>query len=139
MCQFFFIHIPKCGGTTLEYFFENVGFKSFLAPKDYRDVRGFLKVPPAHFDMTILEKLFRMDSMYSFAAVRCPYRRMLSDFKWAKTKTNNTAYFENMSFDEFCNLIDPDFRCFLACLVLSLWYRFHYRPPSNLLNLITEF
>lgn len=99
----FFIHIPKCGGTTLECFFGNVGFKSFLAPKDYRDVRGFLKVPPAHFDMTILEKLFRMDSMYSFAVVRCPYGRMLSDFKWAKTKTNNTAYFENMSFDEFCS------------------------------------
>lgn len=99
----FFIHIPKCGGTTIEHFFENVGFKSFLAPKDYRSVRGFLKVPPAHFDNEILNQLFFMDRIYSFAVARCPYSRILSDYKWAKTKTNNKHFFEKMSFDEFCS------------------------------------
>tara|TARA_B110000977_G_scaffold143414_1_gene182130 strand:- start:431 stop:1066 length:636 start_codon:yes stop_codon:yes gene_type:complete len=98
----FFIHIPKCGGTTLEFFFNNLGFKSFLSPKDYRFVRQYLKVPPAHFDMSILEQFFQMDNIYSFAIIRCPYERMLSDFRWAKSKTNNTSYFEKMSFEEFC-------------------------------------
>jgi len=29
-----FIHIPKCGGTTVERFFEHLNADTFLAPKD---------------------------------------------------------------------------------------------------------
>ncbi len=99
----FFIHIPKCGGTTIEQFFENAGFNSFLAPRDYNRVREFLKVPPAHFDDKILNQLFFMDNLYSFAVVRCPYSRIVSEYKWVKTKTKAASFFEKMSFNEFCS------------------------------------
>ena len=99
---FYFIHIPKCGGTTIETLFEQLKFNTFLAPKDYRAVRKYLKLPPAHFDLSLIENIFRIDAIYSFAMVRNPYDRILSDYKWAKTKTNNTQFFQKMSFEEFC-------------------------------------
>ena len=99
---FYFIHIPKCGGTTIETLFEQLKFNTFLAPKDYRAVRKYLKLPPAHFDLSLIENMFRLDAIYSFAMVRNPYDRILSDYKWAKTKTNNTQFFQKMSFEEFC-------------------------------------
>ena len=99
---FYFIHIPKCAGTTIETLFEQLKFDTFLAPKDYRAVRKHLKLPPTHFDISLIENMFRLDAIYSFAMVRNPYDRMLSDYKWAKTKTNNTQFFQKMSFEEFC-------------------------------------
>ena len=35
---FYFIHIPKCAGTTIEALFEQIKFNTFLAPKDYRAI-----------------------------------------------------------------------------------------------------
>ena len=99
---FYFIHIPKCGGTTIETLFEQLKFDTFLAPKDYRAVRKYLKLPPAHYDIALVENLFRLDAIYSFAMVRNPYDRILSDYKWAKTKTNDKQFFQKMSFEEFC-------------------------------------
>ena len=54
---FYFIHIPKCGGTTIETLFEQLKFNTFLAPKDYRAVRKYLKLPPAHFDLSLIENI----------------------------------------------------------------------------------
>ena len=99
---FYFIHIPKCGGTTIETLFEQLNFHTFLAPKDYLAVRKYLKLPPTHFDISLIENMFRLEAIYSFAIVRNPYDRILSDYKWAKTKTNNTQFFQKMSFEEFC-------------------------------------
>ena len=98
----FFVHIPKCAGTTVEILFEQLGFKTFLAPKDYMWLRGFLKQPPVHYDITLIENMFRLDIIYTFAIVRNPYSRILSDYKWAKTQTTQANFFQNMSFEEFC-------------------------------------
>ena len=99
---FYFVHIPKCGGTTVFTLFDQLKFGTFLAPKDYRAVRKYLKLPPAHYDIALVENLFLLDAIYCFAIVRNPYDRILSDYKWAKTKTNNTQFFQKMSFEEFC-------------------------------------
>jgi len=98
----FFIHIPKCGGTTVERFFEHLNADTFLAPKDYMKVRQYLRIPPAHLHISLIENLFLLEKIYSFAIVRNPYLRMLSDYHWSKTKTNNTEYFQKMSFEDFC-------------------------------------
>jgi len=99
----YFIHIPKCAGTTLEKMFASLGFQSFLAPEDYLFARQYLKVPPTHFDIETIEKIFDLNKLYSFSIVRNPYNRILSDYKWAKEKSNRTEYFKAMSFDEFCS------------------------------------
>ena len=52
---FYFIHIPKCGGTTIENLFEQLKFDTFLAPKDYRAVRKYLKLVPTHFDISLID------------------------------------------------------------------------------------
>ena len=78
---FYFIHIPKCGGTTVFTLFDQLKFGTFLAPKDYRAVRKYLKLPPAHLDIALVENLFRLHAIYCFAIVRNPYDRMLSDYK----------------------------------------------------------
>ena len=98
----FFIHIPKCGGTTIKAFFDHLICDAFLVPKQYKGVQKYLKIPPAHYGITLLEKLFVLDRIYSFAIVRNPYDRMLSDYRWAKTNTVNPEMFQNMSFEEFC-------------------------------------
>lgn len=111
----YFVHIPKCAGTTVEALFEELNFKTFLSPKDYRWVRPYLKVPPTHFDIAMIEKIFVLEKFYSFAIVRNPYQRMLSDYKWAKTirkrsnktewdkiKSNREEFFNKLSFEEFC-------------------------------------
>lgn len=99
---FYFIHIPKCGGTTIEVLFEKLKFTTFLAPKDYREVRHHMNLPPTHYDIALIEKMFRLEKIYSFAIVRNPYDRMLSDYKWAKAKSSARYLFQKMSFEEYC-------------------------------------
>lgn len=99
---FYFIHIPKCAGTTIETLFEQLKFDTFLTPKDYRAVRKYIKLPPTHFDISLIETMFKLDAIYSFAMVRNPYDRMLSEYKWAKTKAKYAQFFQKMSFEEFC-------------------------------------
>ena len=60
---FYFTHILKCGGTTIETLFEQLKFDTFLVPKDYRAVRKYLKLPTAHFDIFLIENMFRLDTI----------------------------------------------------------------------------
>tara|TARA_S200000501_G_scaffold278970_1_gene262895 strand:- start:778 stop:1413 length:636 start_codon:yes stop_codon:yes gene_type:complete len=99
---FYFIHIPKCAGTTIENLFEQIKFNTFLAPKDYRAIRQCLKIPPTHFDISLVENIFPLDKLYTFAIVRNPYDRLVSDYNWAITKPNNALFYQKMSFEEFC-------------------------------------
>ena len=124
----YFIHIPKCGGTTIEGLFEQLKFDTFLAPKDYREVRKYLKLPPTHFDISMIENMFRLDAIYSFAIVRNPYDRILSDYKWAKTRTNNTQFFQKMSFEEFC------FHCFKEYSNNSGYLANHITPQHQFVS-----
>ena len=98
---FLFIHIPKTGGTTIEKFFQSIGLKPYGVPENYWFVRQYMRVPPAHFDIKILDTLFSLDKIYSFAVVRDPLDRSISDFKWARSKSPSAEIFKNMGFEEF--------------------------------------
>lgn len=123
-----FIHVPKCGGTTVERVFEQCGFHSFLAPRDYALVRGFLKTPPAHFDISMLGRMFRLDKIYSFAVVRNPYDRMLSDYHWARERSTSEDRFRKMGFEEFIE------DCFRNYAIDDSYLAGHIVPQSKFVS-----
>jgi hypothetical protein len=98
---FLFIHVPKTGGTAIEDYFRNIGLASFYDPQSYRQIRPYLKLPPAHFDYEMCDRLFHLGRFYSFAIVRNPLHRMISEYKWAIHKTNLPDHVKKYSFSEF--------------------------------------
>ena len=107
----YFVHIPKCAGTTVEFLFEKkLNLETFFAPNDYIKVRKYLKIPPVHFDISLIEQIFTLEKLYSFAIVRNPFDRILSDFNWAKTKSTGAEFFKKLSFEEFCSYCFNQYR-----------------------------
>tara|TARA_B100000700_G_scaffold3300_1_gene3874 strand:- start:4189 stop:4845 length:657 start_codon:yes stop_codon:yes gene_type:complete len=98
---FFHIHIPKTGGTTLEHFFSSIGLRSFGAGHEYMFVRPYLKSPPNHYDMKILEQLYIFEGLYSFAITRDPIKRLYSQYQWARSNSNHIDTFIKMTFEQF--------------------------------------
>ena len=96
-----FIHVPKTGGTAVETFFRGVGFTGFFDPPTYMAVRPYLKVPPAHYDYAVLWRLFDLDALYSFAIVRHPVMRMISQYKWTLEKSTGAETFAGTGFSDF--------------------------------------
>jgi len=84
-----FFHVPKCGGTSVEFFLSQKAEMDFFSKKS----RVF-GVPPQHL---IPKKLFLLnidlESLSSFAIVRHPLKRMVSEFKYRKNlKVNNINF-----------------------------------------------
>ncbi|WP_269611054.1 sulfotransferase family 2 domain-containing protein [Prochlorococcus marinus] len=99
---FFHVHIPKTAGTMLEHFFHSIGLRHYGAGPEYMFARPYLKCPPNHYDMKILEQLFFFEKLYSFAIVREPVKRFFSQYQWAiSNKCKGHAYFERMTFEDF--------------------------------------
>lgn len=99
-----FIHVPKTGGTAVETFFRGVGFTGYFDPPTYMPVRPYLRVPPAHYDYGVLARLFNLDSLYSFAIVRHPVKRMISEYKWALERASDAAKLAQMNFGQYLRL-----------------------------------
>lgn len=98
---FLFIHIPKTGGTAIESYLRNIGINGYFDPPSYMPVRPYLKVPPAHYDYGYLNRLFDLSKLYSFAVVRHPVKRLISEYKWATETTNLPEPLARMDFSAF--------------------------------------
>lgn len=98
---FLFIHIPKTGGTAIESYFTSLGLTGFNDPMSYRAIRPFLKIPPTHFDYELCDKLFRLDRLYSFAIVRNPVQRFISEYRWAIEKSSLPENVKKYSVSDF--------------------------------------
>jgi len=96
-----FIHVPKTGGTAIETYLRGIGLTGFFDPPTYMPVRPYLKVPPAHYDYGYLSRLFDLTKLYSFAVVRHPVRRMVSEYRWAVEKSTASAKLARMSFADY--------------------------------------
>lgn len=99
--SFLFIHIPKTGGTAIERYFVSLGLANFFDPASYAPIRSVLKVPPAHFDYEMCDKLFLLDRIYSFAIVRHPVSRMISEYRWAIQKSSLPEAIARYNFSEY--------------------------------------
>lgn len=105
-----FIHVPKTGGTALETFFRGIGFTGYFDPPTYMPVRAYLKVPPAHYDYGALNRLFNLEAMYSFAVVRHPVKRMISEYKWATEKSTGAETLAKMDFGQYLRFMFDNYR-----------------------------
>jgi len=100
--KFIFLHISKCGGTSIESVF-NVWVNSysknyFYVGENYQ--HSFLN--------QILDKYPSCSNYFKFAFIRNPFSRILSEYKYAKKESNDTNNTKskmplNLSFKEFCN------------------------------------
>jgi hypothetical protein len=79
----------------------SLGLSSFYDPMSYRAIRPYLKIPPTHFDYDMCEKLFRLERIYSFAIVRNPIHRMVSEYRWAVEKSTLPDNVKKYNFSEF--------------------------------------
>ena len=81
-----FAHIPKCGGTSVETYFNQLG--ASVAFSDGKFVSHPAIIPwnissPQHIDAGSLSRLFPNTFFdFAFAVVRNPYSRFLSAFKF---------------------------------------------------------
>ena len=105
-----FIHVPKTGGTAVETFFRGAGFTGFFDPPTYMPVRPYLQVPPTHYDYAVLRRLFDLDALYSFAIVRHPVKRMISQYKWTLEKSTGAGELANTGFSEFLARMFAEYR-----------------------------
>jgi len=84
--QLFFIHIPKCGGTSIEkYLQKKTGNIAFFDP----DPSCFL-CTPQHFDRSIISSLFPKNyNLKYFTIVRHPVTRLISEYFHVKKRKKN--------------------------------------------------
>ena len=107
---FLFIHVPKTGGTAIETHLRSIGLSGYFDPPTYMPVRPYLKVPPAHYDYGYLNRLFDLTALYSFAVVRHPVKRLISEYKWALEKSNRKADLAHMDFSSYIRFMFEEYR-----------------------------
>ena len=84
-----YIHIPKCGGGSIEQFFKKNNFHLYLwstrdfkfpeCPEQYKN-----RCSPQHMHASLLEEILNMNSFdYIFTVVRNPVDRIISEYKWS--------------------------------------------------------
>jgi len=76
------IHIPKTGGTTIMHDLKDRKVDvSYITKASHKQYGG---VPPQHMDITYIKKFFNLNEITSFAVVRHPWQRTVSEFVWRK-------------------------------------------------------
>lgn len=78
-----FLHIPKCGGTSIVDTFAAAGFDVVWQIRG-KPPLNFLFASPQHQTCDVLRTSIRFDRISElFALVRNPYERIRSEYKWA--------------------------------------------------------
>lgn len=111
--NFIFIHIPKCGGTSIEEalgvnYHKNIGFD--FENKYKKDI----KYHPKHFKLKHYEELLgsNVNNYFKFTLIRNPWERMVSNYLFDISSPEimmlgKTTYEEKkeITFEEFLNLV----------------------------------
>jgi hypothetical protein len=78
-----YVHVPKTGGTAIEFFFEKNGFAaSFVDRGGEGSIVPMMKCSPQHLHAEQLQSIFNLGRFsYSFMTVRNPVDRLLSEYR----------------------------------------------------------
>lgn len=104
--KFKFIHIPKTGGTSIEFMFGLRNHKSlFISGKRPIDIDG-VKFSPQHLSHSeIIKRVPESKDWFSFTIVRNPYTRLLSEYI-SSHKAHTKKDFNKFDESRFNNWID---------------------------------
>lgn len=101
-----FAHIPKCGGSSVEDYFIEIGAQTHFLGRDFDDIQVHNRwniTSPQHIDGASLRRLFSPAFFdFGFTVVRHPISRFISAFRyqteWEKridTNTNINDFIQN--------------------------------------------
>lgn len=98
-----FIHIPKCGGTSVTSTFEHsLSDPPIFIDKNFKEDDCFLNHSPQHSSYIELKSLNLIPKDFEVISfVRNPYERFLSEYCW---RINITQIKEDVSQDEFAEM-----------------------------------
>lgn len=110
--KFFFVHIPKCGGSTIENFF-GIAKRECLYHAHDRLING-IYYAPQHFTPEIITNdpigAKPFERYFKFTFMRHPYTRVISEYYWQhqnRLKEVNKKHFEKW-LRSFYKKIDKD-------------------------------
>jgi hypothetical protein len=92
-----YIHVPKTGGTSIEFFFERNGFKVSHLDRDAApdSLNSVTRCSPQHMCRVQLEAFFNLGKFrYIFMTVRDPFARLASTYRMHHAERENAASFE---------------------------------------------
>lgn len=92
--KFIFIHIPKCGGTSIENalgydYKNNIGFNF---EKKYQNITN---IHPKHFKLDDYDRITKIDDYFTFTIIRNPWERMVSNYNFDITSNDVSIHGKN--------------------------------------------
>jgi len=116
--EFIFVHIPKCGGSTVEAAFNMLNVKHGYGIKNGKAMQHYLY---SDYRAMLGEEAF--DRYYKFAIVRNPYTRFISEYHWCEIENVGKACGQNIDdFIMYCEeIIEQEDYC-------ATVYHDHFRP-----------
>ena len=123
--QLLFIHIPKCGGTSVENSLVSSGWRQEFFIGDIKKSKlSSIKVSPQHFHSTIIREIFDENEIdYILTLVRHPFDRIKSEYFWRR-KRKETFDPPNVWLDKVFNAYIKSNDCFYN----------HIRPQHHFLT-----
>ena len=120
----FFAHVPKTGGSSVEdYLISRFGPLSIIDTNKREGRRGTgLIVPATHLAAIDLAELLPHDLTYSFAVVRDPLSRMMSEFRYQ----SGVSQMSKLGFSPWLKVM------LTAARTEPRLYENHIRPQSDL-------
>lgn len=141
-----YIHIPKCGGTSITEAFRDMGYTVLLHIGGLPPQEA-LVASPQHLTCADLKSIIRLDEIDEiFTVVRNPYSRLFSEYKWATrgmTVSSDIPPFDQWSVEQIAmakndpNHADNHIRPMVDFISLDVPCKIFYYESG--LNAIAEF
>jgi len=101
------IHVPKTGGTSVMSALKEHNVETSFIQKASNDKYG--GVPPQHMDIGYTKMFFDLSQVETFAVVRDPWHRTVSEYVW-RTRSINFTKINQWLADALTNLQHQDYQ-----------------------------